>query len=326
PGRTLPGITLDGTDQGQFVAGGTRRVSENVDMFGENVYDLFGQHAALTQRYGVDYRATSALTLGGAIEYGTIRDDSGDFDRLAPSLSLDYTDGDRISSHARLEYRRDRGEVSGTSRDQDIFLFLASGSYKLDDEKRLLFGFEYADNDVPANAVMTGKYIDGSIGYAIRPVLDDRFNMLVQYRYLYDMVGQDIDGSATRGPRQQSHVFSIDAEYDISQNWTLGGKLGLRLSNSAPDDATALARNDAWLTVMNGRYHVNKRWDLLLEGRYFQAQQADIGEFGLLAAGYRQVGQNLKLGAGYNFGRFSDDLTDLTLDDKGLFINLIAKF
>jgi len=28
----------------------------------------------------------------------------------------------------------------------------------------------------------------------------------------------------------------------------------------------------------------------------------------------------------HNFGRFSDDLRDLTLDDKGVFVNAVGKF
>jgi hypothetical protein len=29
---------------------------------------------------------------------------------------------------------------------------------------------------------------------------------------------------------------------------------------------------------------------------------------------------------GYNFGSFSDDLTDLNHDDEGVFLNIIAKY
>jgi hypothetical protein len=29
---------------------------------------------------------------------------------------------------------------------------------------------------------------------------------------------------------------------------------------------------------------------------------------------------------GYNFGSFSDDLRDLTMDDYGIFINAVGKF
>jgi hypothetical protein len=33
----------------------------------------------------------------------------------------------------------------------------------------------------------------------------------------------------------------------------------------------------------------------------------------------------MKLGIGYNFGAFSDDLRDLVHDDHGVFINLVGK-
>ena len=46
---------------------------------------------------------------------------------------------------------------------------------------------------------------------------------------------------------------------------------------------------------------------------------------GVLVALYRHLGKHIKLGAGYNFTDFSDDLTDLDYDHQGLFINLIGK-
>jgi len=45
---------------------------------------------------------------------------------------------------------------------------------------------------------------------------------------------------------------------------------------------------------------------------------------GALAAIYRYLGKNLKVGAGYNFTDFSDDLTDLKYNHKGVFFNFIA--
>ena len=78
--------------------------------------------------------------------------------------------------------------------------------------------------------------------------------------------------------------------------------------------------------MLNARYHVVHNWDLLFELRQLNLVQADTKETGALAAAYRHFGNNMKLGVGYNFGSFSDDLTDLTLDDKGIFVNLVAKF
>ena len=53
---------------------------------------------------------------------------------------------------------------------------------------------------------------------------------------------------------------------------------------------------------------------------------AGIEETGVMGVLYRHVGDHWKLGIGHNFTNFSDDLTDLRLDDRGTFINLIAKF
>jgi hypothetical protein len=36
----------------------------------------------------------------------------------------------------------------------------------------------------------------------------------------------------------------------------------------------------------------------------------------------RYVGEHVKVGLGYNFADFSDDLTDLNYDHKGFFLNL----
>jgi len=73
-------------------------------------------------------------------------------------------------------------------------------------------------------------------------------------------------------------------------------------------------------------YHVVKKWDLLLEGRVLSSSLADDQEFGALAGIYRHVGDNAKIGAGYNFSRFSDDLRDFDADSDGFFINLVGKF
>ena len=37
---------------------------------------------------------------------------------------------------------------------------------------------------------------------------------------------------------------------------------------------------------------------------------------------WKYFGDNLKIGLGYNFTDFSDDLTDLNYDHRGVFLNL----
>ena len=39
---------------------------------------------------------------------------------------------------------------------------------------------------------------------------------------------------------------------------------------------------------------------------------------------YRYLGKHFKVGAGYNFTDFSDDLTDLSYDHQGVFVNFVG--
>ena len=73
-------------------------------------------------------------------------------------------------------------------------------------------------------------------------------------------------------------------------------------------------------------WHVIRNWDLLVEGRI--RQEIDAGDIytGALVGMYRHVGSNLKIGGGYNFSNFSDDLTNMDFNSQGLFINVIGKF
>ncbi|MGY1529342.1 hypothetical protein [Luteimonas sp. A649] len=41
---------------------------------------------------------------------------------------------------------------------------------------------------------------------------------------------------------------------------------------------------------------------------------------------YRRIAENFKIGAGYNFTSFSDDLTDLEYDHRGWFINIAGYY
>jgi hypothetical protein len=63
----------------------------------------------------------------------------------------------------------------------------------------------------------------------------------------------------------------------------------------------------------------------MLEGRVLSLPDAQDRRSGTLVGIYRQLDDYIKLGAGYNFTDFSDDLTDLSYTHHGVFINLIGK-
>lgn len=331
PNRDLDGLSLTGRDRGRFVAGATRKINDRVTLTGETSYDLFGARRSLSSAYGVSYAVTERLIFDGALEVGRVRDtlNDTDFDRTALSLGASYED-ETLTWRGRLELRRDAGLSTGTNRDADTIAASFAARYKISDNARLLLAFDGVQSDTAIDnaSIPDAEYAELTFGYAFRPVDNDRLNVLAKYQYIYDMTERagftaPAGGNFLTTPRQRAHILSVDASYDLNRNWTVGGKIGGRWSEQ--EGTAGFVSNNATLGVVNLRYHAVHKWDFLLEARQLDAQ--DVGaQFGMLAAAYRHFGNNLKVGIGYNAGRFSDDLADVTYDDKGVFLNVVGKF
>ncbi|MFO7604765.1 MAG: hypothetical protein R6W72_00490, partial [Desulfurivibrionaceae bacterium] len=81
----------------------------------------------------------------------------------------------------------------------------------------------------------------------------------------------------------------------------------------------------ASLYVLRADYHFLHKWDGLVEGRLLDLPDAGDLLSGVLVGLYHHLGKHIKMGIGYNFSNFSDDLTDFSYDHQGLFVNLIGK-
>ncbi|MEL7203884.1 MAG: hypothetical protein AAGL19_06935 [Pseudomonadota bacterium] len=319
-GRALQAGVNQSDNGGKFIAGGRQKFSDDVTVYGENIYDIFGGTRTLTTAYGVDYQRSDFLSYDASIEHGKIDDE---LERTAVGFGMNFDD-EALRASARLEFRVDEADPASAFDDLQAVYFDADARYKIDEERRLLFSFGLADADSDTSTTLGGQVIDANLGYAFRPINNERLNALARVRYLKDGFGQTIDGVAGAGDTQESTVFSLEANYDLSRQWTIGGKVGGRLSQT--DDGTGAIDNDAYLAVINARYHLVHKWDFLLEARHLDLVDAGSSETAALGAAYRHIGNNAKIGVGYNFGSFSDDLTDIERDDKGLFLNIIAKF
>ena len=115
--------------------------------------------------------------------------------------------------------------------------------------------------------------------------------------------------------------------YDITQRWSIGGKYAYRLGQISADRVTPeFFKSRASLHIVRADWHFVHEWDVLVEGRVLDLPDAQDRLSGMLLGVYRHVGNNIKLGLGYNFSKFSDDLTDLGYKHQGLFINVIGQF
>ena len=315
-------------DYGALVIGSNRKLSQSLSIYTEDNLDFLGEQQSLTHGYGLTFTPEPAWKLGASAEAGEIFDPAnGDFSRIAVSGSVAYS-GENQSAGTRLEARFE-DSVSGTARDRDTFLANANWGVDVSKDWRFLAKADAVLSRSDENVILDGDYIEASAGYAYRPVDSDWLNGLFKYTYLYDLPGPNqINGNnQIAGPRQRSHVLSADFILDLNEKVSIGAKYGVRLGKVNWDRSNDnFDTSVAHLGVARLDIHIVHDWDLMVEGRALWMSELAQVNFGVLAGIYRHLGDNLKIGVGYNFGRFSDDLTDLSLDDEGVFINVIGQF
>jgi len=330
------GYTLDPTrsgvgsalsDNGRAVLGGRYRYSEQLTSYAESIFDMPGNQRTLTQAYGVMYTPSDMWTYSLGMETGRVRDSaSGDFDRSAVSFGMAYTRDEDLAMRARLEYRTEDGD--GTNQDRETFGLTAGYSNKIARDWRVLGDLDLLFSDSAEGDFRDGEYLRASLGYAYRPIENERLNMLFRLTLLNDQPSEDQRDANNNddGPKQRSQVVSVSASYDLNREWTVGGKLGYRNSEVADRGTTDFEANTATLLIGQAEWHVIDAWDFYGEGRVLYTDQTGTLETGALGAVYRHINDNVKVGIGYEWGSVSDDETDLSYESRGLFLNLVGKF
>lgn len=324
--RTEPGV--DGTSflpntQNNLTVGGKKRFSDTVSVYGEERAS-FGDRAGLTHAYGIDYIWDDRWTFGASFEVGDVEEFTQTLEREAYTATAGYAD-DKVSAGAALEWRSDD---EGTAK-RETWLFRSNLGFKVSPDWAAILKFDKAQSDFTGGAFFDGDFTEFQLAGAYRPTSNDRLNALLRYTYFEELPSaeQISNSGQTALPAQKSNVFSADANYRLTNWLTLGGKMGYRdgeVSLSRTEDD--FVQNSASLFIARADIHFVKKWDALLELRTLQVDAAEDRKSGALAALYRHVGDNAKVGIGYNFTDFSDDLTDLSFNDDGLFLNVVAKF
>lgn len=306
------------------------RFSDSASVYLEQIYTHGDLPTSLMHATGVSLAPNDRWNLGARLSFGTMNDEqtSAETKRNAVGLMAGYS-FDAIKIASALEYRVDETENLDTSvSERTTWLIRNSLKYQINPDWRLIGKLNHSESDSSQGEFYDGGYTEAVLGYGYRPVNNDRLNALVKYTYFYNVptVGQVTVTNTATEFIQKSHIASLDVSYDVSRRWTLGGKYAYRLGQASLDRVNQVFfDNSAHLYVMRADWHFIHRWDALIEARMLDMPDAQDRRTGALLAFYRHLGNNVKLGLGYNFTDFSDDLTDLDYDSQGIFVNLIGK-
>lgn len=329
PLRMEDSTTVTGHDRGTLVLGAESRINDAWRYNAEHSYSAFGSEPALTTTYGVAYTPSETWRYDLGILSGTNTESDGTtIERQGLSFGVRYSGGEGDTAGLRGELRFENSNNPARAQDRRSILLAGAFERRTSEDWRLIGKLDTVISDADTDNLLDGRYVEAKLGYAYRPVDNDRLNALVSYTYLYDMPGADqvnVDGNVN-GPKQRSHIMNAALSYDLNQQFTLGGKYGFRWREEAVRGSTSFVSSTAHLAILRLDYHIVHNWDIMAEGRAMAYPKSDTEEFGALLGVYRDLNDNVRLGAGYSWGGVSDDLRSLERNREGVFVNLIGKF
>jgi hypothetical protein len=319
-------------NKGTTSAGARSKVSDTTSVFGEERYTQGDVPVGLLHSAGIDYKPDQRWNFGAHVDAGTLRDNlsGAKMERAGFTVSGGYG-FESVKVASLLEYRHDQVQsaIDQTYSTRRSFLTKNSLKYQVAPDWRFIGKLNFSKSESSLGDFYGGSYTEAVTGYAYRPVTNDRLNALFKYTYFYNMPasGQELVPGTTATYIQKSHILSIDAIYDLTPRWSVGGKYARRMGQASADRVNPVFFDStADLVIARVDWHVQRAWDLATELRVLRVQAAKDSRRGALVALYREISDNVKLGAGWNFTDFSDDLTDLSYRHRGIFINAVAKF
>ncbi len=317
--------------KGNMTSGVRTRYSDSASVYVEEQYVHGDVPSGLLHSTGVKLSPYDHLNLGASLDAGTLKDHetSAETERLAIGMSAGYG-LEKLNLASGVEYRVDNTEQPDTTTNKRTTWLLKNNlKYQLSTDWRLIGKLNYSQSESSLGQFYDGDYTECVFGGAYRPVENDRLNALLKYTYFYNVpvVTEDIDQIAGTGFIQRSHIGAVDVMYNFTRRWTLGGKYAYRYGRLSQDRVNPdFFTSRAHLGVLRAEWHALHSWDALMEGRILMLPDAEDRMDGVLVGIYKHFGNHIKLGAGYNFSRFTDDLTDLNYEHQGFFINIIGKY
>jgi hypothetical protein len=305
--------------QNGWTLGQRWRLSNQVNLYNESQFLKERNESGLAHTFGMDFYPAQGWNMGFTLSDGELTNSTGgNVDRRAISVSGGRTSPD-TDWQSKLEWREDTG-----AEQREQWVSTNRLTHKINESWRIAARLNYADTDDQLNPLAGAKFIEGNVGFAYRPWNSQRWGLFGRYTYLYDLATLGQLGGAEYD--QKSQILSFEGVYKPDQHWEFAGKLARREGEVRMGRGTG-----AWLdsattfAAAQVRYDLRTQWHALAEYRWLDVDNGGTKQ-GFLVGVDRDLNKNFRVGVGYNFTDFSDDLTDFDYDHKGWFLNLVGTY
>ncbi|MFN3581019.1 MAG: hypothetical protein ACK4VV_11165, partial [Pseudomonas sp.] len=308
---------LFGGNPGGLTLGQRWRVSNKTSLLNESQWLKTNNEQGMAHTYGMDFYPVDNWFYGFTLQKAELEGANGVVDRNAASLRGGHNSA-ATSWTSALEWRRDTGAERRRQ-----WLTTNRLMHKLNDDWRIAGRFNYSDTRDQIDQLQGAKFIESNLGFAWRPADSVRWGLLGKYTYLYDRSTFEQEQS-TAWFDQRSHVLALEGTYRLDQRWEFAGKLAERYGEARAGRASG-EWFDSRARFMAGqaRYNLVGKWSALGEYRWLDVRDGGTRQ-GWLAGVDRDISEHLRLGVGYNFTDFSDDLTRHDYRYQGWYLNLVG--
>jgi len=299
---------------------GQRRAFGNgIDLFAESQFGKDDQFASTGHVFGLEFEGKDDWRFNTSMQFSEIDNLGQAFERRAVSLGVYRNRGD-FKLGSQIEYREDEGADVHSRQ----YVTTNSFSRTVDDSSRWLGLLNLSWTEDELNGGRDAQFVELDIAYAYRPTDNDKLNLISRYGFLYDL---PTEGQATIRPDERSHLLSVEGIYDLQNRWELAAKLAIRegerriLRDAGPWKDFGLRMISA-----RARYEVTRKWDALVEYRWLSDVDGKDNRHGALLALYRQVNDHMKIGVGFNFTDFNDELRTDSYENNGWFLDIVGMY
>ena len=298
--------------------GQRRDMGNRLGIFTESHFGESDRHAGTSHTFGLDYETDHGWVLSGLITRSSNETATAPFERDAISLGA-AVKGDDYRFSSKLEHRSD----SGPDMESDQVVASSNYTHIVSPNRRWLAGLKIALTDDRVSGGNDARFVEFDIGHAYRPVADDRWNSLFKVGYFHDLVSA---GQDTERPGQRVGILAFEALRSLGSDWEFGTKVAIKEGRlQASRESGAWHDYGVALGIVRLQRHVIRKWEAVGEYRYLRDRHADTNRHGALIGAYRQLGDHAKIGVGFNFTEFSDDIRDAQYNHRGWFIDLVGK-
>jgi len=292
----------DGSVEQMLTLGQRKALSDKLNVYTEHQFNSDDTKTGISNTIGLTNTFNRYTTGTLSFQSSRIEDEHSsvtELDTLSAGLSVK-----RQKSHltSKLEFRQDKSDTVNT----DQWVMTNNVEYRYSPSLRLQGRLNHSSTKDKIDAD-DARFTEAGIGFALRPVMHDRLNMLGRYTYLYDLPPLSQSDKTDR----RLTVYSFENIYELGQRFSLGGKLAHRKGEIRTQrDGGGWIGNDATLAALRLRYKVPHGVDAMTSYHWLKSDAADGTRKGaLLSLGYN-VGSNLQFSVGYNFTAFDDDLAN----------------